>query len=56
MMEKQHQNNRKQNAEQYNDMQYMIQVDHKFMDRVDDIVKSLELSNFKVMPDKKKGH
>jgi hypothetical protein len=36
------------------EMEYVIQVDHKFVDRIDDIVKSLELSNYKVIPDKKK--
>jgi hypothetical protein len=35
-------------------MEYVIQVDHEFVDRIDDIVKSLELSNYKVIPDKKK--
>jgi hypothetical protein len=35
-------------------MEYVIQVDHEFVDRVGDIVKSLELSNFTVIPDKKK--
>lgn len=35
------------------DMEYVIQVDHKFVDRIDDIVKSLDLANYKVMPDKK---
>lgn len=56
MIERQLQNHREQNEEQCKDMQYVIQVDHKFIDRIDDIVKSLELSNFKVIPDKKKGH
>ncbi len=44
----------KQDEAHYNDMEYVIQVDHKFVDRIDDIVKSLELSNYKVIPDKKK--
>ena len=36
------------------EMEYVIQVDHEFVDRIGDIVKSLELSNYKVIPDKKK--
>ena len=47
---------KKQDWAYYDDMEFVIQVDHKFVDRIDDIVKSLELSNYKVIPDKKKDN
>ncbi len=56
MTEKQPERFKKQNEAHDNDMEYVIQVDNKFVDRMDDIVKSLELSNYKVIPDKKKDN
>ena len=50
MTEKQHESYKKHSEF---DMEYVIQVDYKFVDRIDDIVKSLELANYKVIPDKK---
>ena len=56
LIEKQPEKFKKQNETSYNDMEYVIQVDHKFVGRIDDIVKSLELSNYKVSSDKKKNN
>ncbi len=54
MTEKHPENFKKINEDRHNDMEYRIQVDHKFANRIDNIVKSLELSNYKVIPDNKK--
>lgn len=35
------------------DVEYVMRVDRQFVDRVDDIVKSLKLSHFRVTADKK---
>jgi hypothetical protein len=37
------------------DVEYIMEVDRQFVDRVDDIVKSLELSHFRVTADKKRN-
>lgn len=37
------------------EMEYIMEVDRQFVDRVDDIVKSLELSHFRVTADKKRN-
>lgn len=54
MIKKQLKRSKKQNETSYDDMEYVTQVYHKFVGRIDDIVKSLELSNYKVGSDKKK--
>lgn len=38
------------------DMVYVMQVDQNSVSKINDIIKSLELSHFKVVPDKKKSH
>lgn len=54
MMEKPTENFKRKANDRRDEIEYVIQVDHEFVDRIDDIVKSLELSNYKVIPDKKK--